>query len=111
MASSGDKCKNSNGGRTVHPRDVEAVLYGYSKITEAVVIGTTDLYRVEKVKAFVVLKEGETATSSEIIRFCRERLPEFEIPDVVEIRESLPKTMVGKVLRRVLIDKEINKES
>lgn len=95
-----------SGGFNVYPRDVEEVLYEHPKITEAVVLGVNDMYRIESVKAFIVLKEGETATEEEIIRFCRERLAAFKVPRVIEFRESLPKTIVGKILRRVLMEEE-----
>ena len=61
---------------------------------------------METIKAYIVLEEGVTVTAEEIIRFCRERLEEFQVPKVVEFRESLPKTIAGKVLRRVLIEEE-----
>jgi len=106
-----DRKKNmiAAGGNNVYPRDVEEVLYEHPKITEAVVIGINDLYRTESVKAFIVLKEGETATVEEIIQFCRDRLAVFKIPKIIEFRESLPKTIVGKILRRVLVEEEKNK--
>jgi long-chain acyl-CoA synthetase len=58
------------------------------------------------VKVAIVLKEGETATPEEIIEFCRERLARFKVPKIVEFRESLPKSLIGKVLRRVLVEEE-----
>jgi long-chain acyl-CoA synthetase len=58
------------------------------------------------VKAYIVLKEGETATADEIIAFCRDRLAGFKAPRIVEFRESLPKSLIGKHLRRVLIEEE-----
>jgi long-chain acyl-CoA synthetase len=108
-----DRKKNmiASGGYNVYPRDVEEILYEHPKITEAVVIGISNLYRTESVKAFIVLKEGETATAEEIIQFCRERLAEFKVPKIIEFRESLPKTIVGKILRRVLIEEEKNRLS
>jgi long-chain acyl-CoA synthetase len=91
------------GGYNVYPRDVEEVLYQHPKILEAAVAGIADPHRGETVKAYVVLKPGETATAEEIIAFCRERLAAFKCPKLVAFRESLPKTMIGKVLRRQLI--------
>ncbi|MGE5264817.1 MAG: long-chain-fatty-acid--CoA ligase [Acidobacteriota bacterium] len=91
------------GGYNVYPRDVEEVLYQHPKILEAAVAGIADPHRGETVKAYVVLKPGETATAEEIIAFCRERLAAFKSPKLVAFRESLPKTMIGKVLRRQLI--------
>jgi long-chain acyl-CoA synthetase len=97
-------------GENVYPREVEEVLYQHPKVKEAVVIGVPhEAYLGEKVKAFVVLKDGETASSEEIIKFCREQLSKYKIPKDIEFRKQLPKTLVGKVLRRVLRDEEINK--
>jgi long-chain acyl-CoA synthetase len=72
------------------------------------VAGVPDAYRGETVKAWVVLKPGETATEGEIQAFCKERLAPFKVPTMVEFRKELPKTTVGKILRRELIrqDKE-----
>ncbi|MFQ6059381.1 MAG: long-chain fatty acid--CoA ligase [Anaerolineae bacterium] len=97
------------GGFNVYPRDVEEVLYEYPKVKEAVVAGVPDPYRGETVKAYIVLKEGETATEEEIISFCRDNLAKYKVPTMVEFREELPKTMVGKILRRVLVEEEKKK--
>jgi len=61
------------------------------------------------VKAYIVLKEGQTATAEEIIDFCRQNLAKFKVPTAVEFRDSLPKTMVGKILRRMLVEEEKKK--
>ncbi|GAB4506515.1 MAG: long-chain fatty acid--CoA ligase [Anaerolineales bacterium] len=94
------------GGFNIYPRDVEEVLYQHPKIKEAVVAGVPDEYLGEVVKAYVVLKEGETATEQEIIEFCRQNLAKYKVPRIVEFRKDLPKTMVGKILRRVLVEEE-----
>ncbi len=94
------------GGFNIYPREVEEVLYEHPKVKEAVVVGVPDAYRGETVKAFVVLKAGESATAEEIIGFCRERLAHFKTPKVVEFREALPKSLVGKILRRALREEE-----
>jgi long-chain acyl-CoA synthetase len=78
-------------------------------VQEAVVAGVPDMYRGETVKAYIVLKPGETATPDEIIAFCKERLAAFKTPKHVEFRSELPKTMVGKFLRRVLVEEEKRK--
>ncbi len=91
------------GGFNVYPRDVEEVLFQHPAVAEAAVVGVPDEYRGESVKAFVVLKEGAPAGEDEIIAFCRERLAKFKVPGAVEFRESLPKSTVGKVLRRELV--------
>jgi len=90
------------GGYNIYPADVEAVLYEHPKVKEAAVIGVPDARRGETVKAFVVLKQGETAEEEEIIAFCRERMAAYRVPRIIEFREDLPKSMVGKVLRREL---------
>jgi long-chain acyl-CoA synthetase len=97
-------------GENVYPREIEEVLYAHPKVKEAVVVGLPhEEYLGEKIKAYVVLKEGESATAEEIIEFCREQLSKFKVPKEIEFRTQLPKTLVGKVLRRVLRDEEIKK--
>jgi long-chain acyl-CoA synthetase len=93
-----------SGGYNVYPRDVEDVLFTHPKVKDAAVAGIADPKWGESVKAFIVLKEGQTATSEEIICFCRDNLARYKVPTQVEFRDSLPKTLVGKVLRRVLIE-------
>ncbi len=97
------------GGFNIYPREIEEVLYEHPKVREAAAIGVKDAYRGETVKAFVVLKEGETATEEEIVEFCRTRLAKYKVPKMVEFRSELPKTMVGKILRRVLAEEENKK--
>lgn len=98
-------------GFNIYPREVEEVLYEHPAVKEAVVAGVPDSYRGETVKAYIVLKEGATATADEIIAFCRERLAGFKAPRMVEFRESLPKSLIGKHLRRVLIEEERAKQA
>jgi long-chain acyl-CoA synthetase len=84
---------------------VEEVLFECPKIKEAAVIGVPDSYRGETVKAFVVLKDGEKVakdTADEIIAFCRKRMAGYKVPRIVVFRDSLPKSGVGKYLRREL---------
>jgi long-chain acyl-CoA synthetase len=97
------------GGYNIYPADVEAALFEHPKVREAVVVGVPDPRRGETVKAFVVLKEGENATEEEVIAFCRERLAAYKVPRVVEFRADLPKSMIGKVLRRTLREEEVAK--
>ena len=97
------------GGFNIYPRDIEEVLYQHPKVKEAVVAGVPDLYRGETVKAYIILKEGQTATPEEIIDFCRQNLAKFKVPTSVEFRADLPKTMVGKILRRMLVEEEKKK--
>jgi long-chain acyl-CoA synthetase len=98
------------GGFNIYPRDVEEVLYQNPKIKEAVVAGIPDPYRGETVKAYVILKAGETATAEEIIEFCKGKMAKYKVPSAVEFRDSLPKTMVGKILRRMLVEEEKKKQ-
>ncbi|MBD0325747.1 MAG: long-chain fatty acid--CoA ligase [Pyrinomonadaceae bacterium] len=97
-------------GFNVYPSEVEGVLYTHPAVMEAGVIGIPDAYRGEAVKAFVVLKQGASATPKELIEFCRGGLAEFKVPARIEIRESLPKTAVGKILHRVLREEESKSE-
>ena len=94
------------GGYNIYPTDVEAVLFEHPKVKEAAVIGIPDEQRGETVKAFIVLKEGETATPEEIMAFCRERMAAYKAPRLVEFRLDLPKSLIGKVLRRRLREEE-----
>ena len=93
-------------GYNVYPREVEEVLFEHPDVAEAVAIGVPDDYRGETVKAFVVKGPGATATEEEILAFCRERLAPYKAPRTVEFRDDLPKSAVGKLLRRVLVDEE-----
>jgi long-chain acyl-CoA synthetase len=93
------------GGYNVYPRDVEEVLYQHPNVREAVVVGVPDEYRGETVKAFLVLKDGSPWTpelEEEFNQFCRERLAPYKVPRLYEVRDELPKTSVGKILRRAL---------
>jgi long-chain acyl-CoA synthetase len=91
------------GGYQVWPREVEEVISENPKVLEAGVAGIPDAYRGETVKAWVVMKPGETATADEIRAWCKDRLAPFKVPTQVEFREELPKTTVGKILRRELV--------
>ena len=97
------------GGFNIYPREVEEVLYQHPKVKSAAAVGVPVPGKGERVKAYVVLKEGETATEEEIIEFCRENLTRYKVPKFVEFRQDLPMTMVGKVLRRVLLEEEKKK--
>jgi long-chain acyl-CoA synthetase len=94
------------GGYNIYPADVEAVLYEHPKVKEAAVIGVPHKVRGETVKAFIVLREGESATENEIIAFCRERMAAYRVPREIEFRDDLPKSLVGKVLRRELREEQ-----
>src|SRR5256886_1189413 len=94
------------GGLNVFPREVEEVLYAHPAVQEAAAIGVRDPYRGESVKAFVVLRQGARATADEIIEHCRRNLAPYTVPRAVEFRTQLPKSIVGKILRRGLMEEE-----
>lgn len=93
-------------GYNVYPREIEEVLFEHPDVAEAVAVGVPDEYRGESVKAFVVKKPGSAVTEEEIQTFCAERLAPYKTPKAVEFRDELPKSTVGKLLRRVLADEE-----
>lgn len=94
------------GGYNIYPREVEEVLYEHEGIQEAVVAGIPDLYRGETVKAYVVLKDGYKLTEAELNTYCRKHLAAYKVPKRYEFRDELPKTAVGKILRRQLVEEE-----
>lgn len=96
-------------GENVYPREIEEVLYAHPKIKDAVAVGIPEEFSNEVIKAYIVLKDGQSATEQEIIDYCRTHLAKFKLPKTVEFRAELPKTMVGKVLRRVLLEEELKK--
>lgn len=89
-------------GYNVYPRDIEEVLYEHAAVQEAVVIGVPDEYRGETIKAIVIIKVGHSVTEHELIDWTRERIAAYKVPTIVEFRAELPKTQVGKILRRTL---------
>jgi long-chain acyl-CoA synthetase len=93
-------------GYKVWPREVEDILYQHPAVREAAVVGVPDEYRGETVKAFVSLRQNQTADESELIAFCKERMAAYKYPRHVELVDELPKTVTGKVLRRELRDRE-----
>lgn len=95
------------GGYNIYPRDVEEIIYEYPAIQEAVVVGVPDPYRGETVKAVVVLKEGQICTAEELIAYCRENMAAFKVPKIVEFRDEMPKTNVGKILRRKIREESV----
>ena len=92
------------GGYQVWPREVEEVLATHPAVAEVGVAGATHPTKGEIVKAWVVIRAGQQATERELRDYCRERLAPFKVPSAVEFRSDLPRTMVGKVLRRALRD-------
>ena len=97
------------GGYNVYPREIDEVLHTHPKIREAVTVGVNHRSRGETVKAYIVPKEGANLTVPEVMAFCRQKLASFKVPRLIEFREELPKTMVGKVLRRILREEELHK--
>jgi long-chain acyl-CoA synthetase len=97
-------------GYKVLPREVEEVLFSHPQVLEAAVAGVPDAKRGETVKAFIVLKPGVHVTESEIVLYCRERLAPYKVPREIEFRDELPKTQVGKVLRRVLVEEHVKEQ-
>ncbi len=96
-------------GYNIVPREVEEVLYMHESVLEATVAGVPDAIRGETVKAYIVLKAGQKSTQEEITAFCRENLAPYKVPRLVEFRDELPKSQVGKILRRVLVEEEKRK--
>jgi long-chain acyl-CoA synthetase len=97
------------GGYQVWPREVEEVISSFPKVLEVGVAGVLDARRGETVKAWIVLKPGETSTQQEIREYCKQNMAAFKVPTEVEFRSELPKTTVGKVLRRELVREHMEK--
>ncbi|MDQ1001283.1 long-chain acyl-CoA synthetase [Neobacillus niacini] len=97
------------GGFNVYPREIEEVLYEHPDVLEAVAAGIPDPYRGETVKAYVVLKEGSKISSDDLNQYARKYLAAYKAPRLYEFREELPKTAVGKILRRTLVEEEMRK--
>jgi len=99
-----------SGGYNVYPRDIEEVFFEHPKVLEATAIGIPHPKRGEQVKVFVVLNEGETATQEELLEYCKGMLATYKLPTMIEFRDELPKTNVGKVLKKDLRAEELAKE-
>jgi len=99
-----------SGGYNVYPRDIEEVFFEHPKVLEATAIGIPHPKRGEQVKVFVVLNAGETATPEELIEYCKDKLAAYKLPTMIEFREELPKTNVGKILKKDLRAEELAKE-
>lgn len=94
------------GGFNIYPREIEEVLYEHPAVQEVVAAGIPDPYRGETVKVYIVLKEGAHATEAELNEYARKHLAAYKVPRLYEFRKELPKTAVGKILRRALVDEE-----
>lgn len=89
-------------GYNVYPIEIEDVIYEHPKVLEAAVFGVPHPYRGETIKAVIVPREGQTLTEEEVTDFCKEKLAAYKVPRIVEFRDELPKTAVGKILKRKL---------
>jgi long-chain acyl-CoA synthetase len=99
------------GKYSVYPRDVEEVLYENSKVMEAAVVGVESKDGGQQVKAFIVPRPGTSLSKEELLDLCRQRLEPYAVPWDIEFREELPKSFVGKVLRRMLVEDGVDTES
>ncbi len=97
------------GGYNIYPVELDDVLMGHPKILEACTIGLPHEYRGETVKAFIVVKEGQKLTQDEVITYCKENLAAYKVPKIFEFIDELPKSAVGKILRRKLKEIEMEK--
>jgi long-chain acyl-CoA synthetase len=97
------------GGFNIYPREIDEVLHRHPQVEMAVSIGIPDDYRGETVKAYVILKEGEEASAEDIIAFCKKSLTSYKVPKLIEFRDALPQSSVGKILRKTLRDEELEK--
>ncbi|TLS38288.1 long-chain-fatty-acid--CoA ligase [Pseudalkalibacillus caeni] len=98
-------------GYNIYPREIEEVLYQHPAVQELIVLGIPDEYRGETVKAYITLKEGEQVTEDELMTFARKYLAAYKVPTEIEFREVLPKSAVGKLLKRKLRDEEVAKKT
>jgi len=98
-------------GFNIYPREIEEVLYEHPAVLEAAAIGVPDEYRGETVKVFIVTRPGHQLTADEVVEYCRGKLARYKVPKYVEFRSELPRTIVGKVLRRVLAEEELRKRA
>jgi long-chain acyl-CoA synthetase len=94
------------GGYNIYPTNIEKVIKEHPKVFDVAAAGIPDPHRGETIKVWIVPRPGETLTEQEVIAFCKKELAKFEVPTAVEFRQELPKTMVGKVLRRMLVEEE-----
>jgi len=99
-------------GFNIYPNEIDDILFSHPKVLEACCIGVPDEYRGETVKAYIVLEPGETLTVDEVISYCKERLTAYKVPKDIEFIDELPKSAIGKILRRELreIDRKKREE-
>jgi long-chain acyl-CoA synthetase len=97
------------GGFNVFPREIDELIYQHPKVKEGITIGIPDPRKGERIKVYIVLKEGEMARPEEFIIYFKERLTPYKVPSEIEFRKELPKSMIGKILRRTLREEEHRK--
>jgi long-chain acyl-CoA synthetase len=97
------------GGFNVFPREIDELIYQHPKVKEGISVGIPDPRKGERIKVYIVLKDGKTATPEEFIAYFKERLTPYKVPSEVEFRTQLPKSMIGKILRRALREEELRK--
>jgi long-chain acyl-CoA synthetase len=100
-----------SGGLNVYPRDVEEPLFAHPKVRDVVAVGIPDDRWGEAVKVYIVLRDGESATEQEIIDYCHARMARYKVPKFVEFRRELPRSPIGKVLRRELQAQEQSRQT
>ena len=96
-------------GYNIYPVEIDNLLYDIPEVLEACTVGVPHEYRGETVKAFIVLKEGQTLTEEQVMNYCKERLAPYKVPKIIAFVGELPKSTVGKILRRELRDMEVSK--
>jgi long-chain acyl-CoA synthetase len=97
------------GGFNVFPREIDELIYQHPKVKEGIAVGLPDPYKGERIKAFIVLKQGETATPEEFVAYFHQNLTPYKVPSEVEFRTELPKNAIGKILRRTLREEALQK--
>jgi long-chain acyl-CoA synthetase len=94
------------GGFNVFPREIDELIYQHPKVKEGITVGIPDAYKGERIKVYIVLKDGESATPQEFEAYFQERLAPYKVPSEIAFRHDLPKSMIGKILRRALREEE-----
>ncbi len=97
------------GGFNVFPREIDEILHKHPKVKEGITIGIPDEYKGEKIKVYIVLKDGASATKEEFIEYFKKHLAPYKVPKEIEFRKELPKNAIGKILRRILKEEELKK--
>ena len=98
------------GGFNVFPREIDELIYDHPKVKEGITVGVPDAYKGERIKVFLVLRQGVRATADEFKKYFKEHLTPYKVPSEIEFRDDLPKSAIGKILRRVLREEEIKKQ-